>query len=118
VTEWRGASAAGPPPTWLLTLYVSGASPRSTEAIATVRRICDEELAGRVELTILDAVDHPERLAGDHILAIPTLVKHAPEPMRHLVGNLTDPDRVRLGLDLGPARPPDPFPTRTGEPPR
>ena len=87
---------------WSLTLYVSGASPRSTEAISTVRRICDEELEGRVELTVLNAVDHPQRVLDDHILAIPTLVKNSPAPVRHLVGNLTDPGRVRLGLDLGP----------------
>jgi len=90
---------------WLLTLYVSGASPRSAEAITTVRRICDEELEGRVELTVLNAADHPDRVLDDHILAIPTLVKHAPSPPRHLVGNLTDPGRVRLGLDLGPEPP-------------
>jgi circadian clock protein KaiB len=89
-------------PVWSLTLYVSGASPRSAEAISTVRRICDEELYGRVELTVLDAVDHPDQVLEDHILAIPTLVKRAPQPPRHLVGNLTDPQRVRLGLDLGP----------------
>jgi circadian clock protein KaiB len=90
--------------TWLLTLYVSGASPRSSEAVETVRRICDEELAGDVSLTVLTAADHPDQVFDDHILAIPTLVKHAPPPSRHLVGNLTDMDRVRIGLDLGPAR--------------
>lgn len=93
-------------PRWALTLYVSGASPRSTEAIDTVRRICDEDLEGRVDLRVLNAADHPESVLDDHILAIPTLVKHAPAPMRHLVGNLTDLDRVRVGLDLGPT----PFP--------
>lgn len=105
-------STEEPGPTWSLTLYVSGASPRSTEAIATVRRICDEELSGRVELTVLNAVDHPQQVLDDHILAIPTLVKHAPEPLRQLVGNLTDPDRVRVGLDLGPA----PFPGTSTSP--
>jgi circadian clock protein KaiB len=88
---------------WTLTLYVSGASPRSAEAITTVRKICDEELSGHVELTVLNAFDHPDRVLEDHILAIPTLVKHSPPPERHLVGNLTDPVRVRVGLDLGPA---------------
>ncbi len=92
--------------TWSLTLYVSGASPRSTEAIETVRRICDEDLAGQVVLTVLNAADHPDRVLDDHILAIPTLVKHTPAPQRHLVGNLTDVERVRVGLDLGPT----PFP--------
>lgn len=87
-------------PRWELTLYVSGASPRSSEAIVTVRRICDEDLAGQVDLTVVNAADHPALVKRDHILALPTLVKHAPEPLRHLVGNLTDAARVRTGLDL------------------
>ncbi len=94
------ASASGA--TWMLTLYVSGASARSTEAVESVRRICDEDLEGQVDLTVLNAADHPDRVLEDHILAIPTLVKHAPPPMRHLVGNLSDQERVRTGLDLGP----------------
>jgi circadian clock protein KaiB len=97
-------------PRWTLTLYVSGASPRSTEAITVVRRICDEDLAGQVDLTVLDAFAHPDRVLEDHILAIPTLIKHAPLPMRHLVGNLSDPARVRVGLDLGPEPLPPPAP--------
>ncbi len=91
-------------PRWSLTLYVSGASPRSAEAISTVRRICDEDLAGRFDLSVIDAASNPARVYEDHIVAVPTLVKHAPLPMRHLVGNLTDTDRVRRGLDLGPTR--------------
>jgi circadian clock protein KaiB len=87
---------------WTLTLYVNGASPRSTEAIATVRRICDEELSGAVDLNVVNAVDHPELLKRDDIVALPTLVKHAPAPLRHMVGNLTDVERVRAGLDLKP----------------
>jgi circadian clock protein KaiB len=97
------AEASGP--RWALTLYVSGASPRSSEAIVTVRRICDEDLAGQVDLTVLNAVDHPALVKRDNILALPTLVKHAPEPLRHLVGNLTDEARVRIGLDLDLALP-------------
>ena len=92
------AEASGP--RWALTLYVSGASPRSSEAIVTVRRICDEDLAGQVDLTVVNAVDHPARVKQDNILALPTLVKHSPQPLRHLVGNLTDAARVRVGLDL------------------
>jgi circadian clock protein KaiB len=87
-------------PRWTLTLYVNGASPRSTEAIETVRRICDEDLAGQVDLHVVNAADHPELLRRDDIVALPTLVKHAPPPRRHLVGNLTDVGRVRAGLDL------------------
>ena len=93
---------------WRLTLYVAGASPRSAEAIDTVRRICDEELAGRVELRIVDVSEQPAPAISDDILAVPTLVKRWPPPSRRLVGDLADADRVRaglglgLGLDLGP----------------
>jgi circadian clock protein KaiB len=97
-------------PRWALTLYVSGASPRSAEAIVTVRRICDEDLNGRVDLTVINAIDHPALVKRDHILALPTLVKHSPEPLRHLVGNLTDAARVRVGLDLDLAVPRAPAP--------
>jgi len=87
---------------WLLTLYVSGASPRSAEAIDTVRRICDEELAGRVELRIVDVSERPAPAISDDIFAVPTLVKRWPPPSRRLVGNLANADRVRAGLNLGP----------------
>jgi circadian clock protein KaiB len=92
-------------PRWRLTLYVNGASPRSAEAIVTVRTICDEDLAGDVDLTIVNAVDHPAMVVQDHILALPTLVKHSPIPLRQLVGNLTDAKRVRAALDLAPKSP-------------
>jgi circadian clock protein KaiB len=92
-----------PDPTerWVLTLYVSGSSPRSSEAIENVRRVCDEELAGRVDLDIIDVNEHPALVVDDHILAAPTLVKRLPAPLRRLIGDLSDPARVRLGLDLG-----------------
>lgn len=98
-----------PPPRWVLTLYVSGASPRSAESVAALRTICDEDLGGDVDLTILDAADHPQRVVEDQIVAVPTLVKHAPAPRRHLVGNLSDLDRVRFGLGIPP-----PDPARAG----
>lgn len=89
-------------PRWRLTLYVNGASPRSAEAIVTVRTICDEDLAGLVDLKVVNAPDHPAMVLDDHILALPTLVKHSPMPLRHLVGQLTDAKRVRAALDLAP----------------
>lgn len=95
-------TAAGGPVRWSLTLYVSGASPRSTAALETVRRICDEELAGRVDLRVVDIAEEPARVLEDQILAVPTLVKHQPVPLRRMIGNLSDADRVRAGLDLGP----------------
>lgn len=94
---------SGGAPRWSLTLYVSGASPRSAAALETVRRICDEELKGRVDLLIVDLAAEPARVLDDQIMAVPTLVKHEPAPLRRLVGNLADMQRVRAGLDLGPA---------------
>ena len=90
-------------PRWSLTLYVSGASPRSAQALEAVRRLCDEELAGQVELEIVDVADEPSAAARDRIVAIPPLVQRLPGPPRQLVGDLADVDRLRAGLDLGTA---------------
>jgi len=99
-----------PHPRWSLTLYVSGASPRSAEALETVRRLCDDELAGHVELEVVDVADRPDLAARDRIVAVPTLVRRRPAPPSQLVGDLADVDRVRAGLDLGPAPSPTPEP--------
>jgi circadian clock protein KaiB len=93
----------GASPHWSLTLYVSGASPRSAQALETVRRLCDEDLRGQVELQIVDVAEDPARAAKDRILAVPTLVKRLPAPRRQLVGDLADLDRVRAAIDLRPA---------------
>ena len=88
---------------WALTLYVNGASARSIEAIETVRRICDEELGGRVDLEIIDVQQQPALVLRDQIVAVPTLVKRLPGPLRRIIGgDLSDSARLRLGLDLGP----------------
>ena len=106
--------------TWSLTLYVTGASPRSAEAIDTARRICDEEPDGRVELEIVDVAQDPGLAKVDDIVAVPTLVRRWPLPARKLTGDLADPDRVRTGLEIGPATPLTTVPTATtvtaGEP--
>ena len=91
------------PGRWALTLYVSGASPRSAQALETVRRLCDEDLAGEVELRIIDLAEEPARAAEDRIVAVPTLIKHLPAPRRQLVGELADVDRIRAAIDLPPA---------------
>ena len=93
-------------PYWYLTLYVSGASPNSVAALDAVQSICDGELAGQVDLQIVDVRDQPSLVERDHIVAIPTLVKRLPEPLRSLVGDLGDIARVRIGLEL-PAAPAD-----------
>ena len=89
-------------PSWSLTLYVSGASPRSAQALETVRRLCDEELPGQVELEVVDVADEPDLAVRDRIVAVPTLVKRLPAPSRQLVGDLADLGRVRAGIDLAP----------------
>lgn len=105
-------TTAGGPVRWSLTLYVSGASPRSAAALATIRRICDDELRGRVDLRVVDVTEEPARLLGDQVMAIPTLIKHEPAPLRRLVGDLADEQRVRAALDLEPRT------AAPGEPPR
>jgi circadian clock protein KaiB len=96
------------PPRWSLTLYVSGASPRSAEALETVRRLCDEALPGQVELEVVDVGAEPALAGRDRIVAVPTLVKRLPAPPRQLVGDLADVDRLRAGLGLGAPSPTSP----------
>jgi circadian clock protein KaiB len=90
-------------PHWHLTLYVSGASPNSAAALDTVRRLCDKELPGQVDLEVVDVLEQPALVLRDDIVAIPTLVKKLPPPLRALVGDLSDTARLRIGLDLPPA---------------
>ena len=87
---------------WVLTLYVDGGSANSSHAIETVRRICDEELSGHVDLEIVDVNQQPALVVRDHIVAAPTLVKRLPGPPRRIVGDLSDSARLRFGLGLGP----------------
>ncbi len=83
-----------------LTLYVSGQTPRSLRAAADLRRLCDEELAGVYDLVVIDVLERPQLAAREHILATPTVVKERPGPCRRVIGDLSDPDQVILGLDL------------------
>ena len=85
---------------WVLTLYVNGGSAYSTQAIEAVRRLCDEELDGHVDLEVIDVRQHPDLVVSDQIVAVPTLVKRLPGPLRRIVGDLSDSARLRLGLDL------------------
>ena len=90
----------GEPIHWVLTLYVNGASPHSSASLANIRKICDHELAGRVDLKVVDIRTDPEAAIRDKILAIPTLVKHQPAPIRYLVGDLANEARVRTALEI------------------
>lgn len=88
------------PPRWSLTLYVHGTSPRSAEAIDNVSRICETELDGLVDLEIIDLRDTPAAVLPDDVIAVPTLVRRWPLPVRRLVGGLSDMTRLHLALDL------------------
>ena len=85
---------------YLLRLYVTGMTPRSTEAIARIKAICEEHLVGRYELEVIDIYQHPSLAQGEQIVATPTLIKKLPAPLRRLVGDLSNKQRVLLGLDL------------------
>lgn len=86
--------------TWFLRLYVAGQSPKSLAAFDNLKKLCDEHLAGRYEIEVIDLVEHPDRAKGDDILALPTLVRRLPEPLRRIIGDLSNVDRVLVGLHL------------------
>jgi len=85
---------------WHLRLYTAGQSPKSLLAFANLKRLCEEELAGHYEIEVVDLVENPSQARTDDILAIPTLVRRLPEPLRKLIGDLSDTERVRIGLRL------------------
>jgi len=87
---------------YLLRLYVTGATPQSTRAIANIKAICEEHLKGRYELEVIDIYQQPTLARDEQIIAAPTLIKKLPLPLRRLVGDLSKTERVLLGLDLRP----------------
>ena len=99
----RRLARPGEPEKYVLRLYVTGMTPRSTDAIARIKAICEEHLAGRYELDVIDIYQQPTLARGEQIIATPTLIKKLPLPLRRLVGDLSDRERVLLGLDLRPA---------------
>jgi circadian clock protein KaiB len=88
---------------YVLRLYVTGMTPRSVRAIANLRAICDEYLEGRYDLEVIDIYQQPALTKGEQIVAAPTLIKKLPLPMRRIIGDMSDRERVLLGLDLAPA---------------
>jgi circadian clock protein KaiB len=88
------------PSDYVLRLYVLGATPTSRRAQATLESLCAKELAGRCQLEVIDVYEHPERAAEDQVLAVPTLVKSRPLPVRRLTGDMSDEASVRAELDL------------------
>jgi circadian clock protein KaiB len=96
------AAGADEPEQWHLRLYVAGQSPKSLAAYANLIRMCEEHLEARYDVEIVDLVENPQLAAGDEIIAIPTLVRRLPAPMRKIIGDLSDSDRVLVGLQLRP----------------
>lgn len=97
-------SSTGAVEVWELRLYVAGQTPKSLTAFANLKKLCEAHLAGRYSIEIIDLLKHPQLAAGDQIVAIPTLVRKLPEPLRRIVGDLSNTERALVGLQLRPAK--------------
>ena len=96
--------APAPAAEWELRLYVAGQSPQSLAAVANLQKLCEAHLAGKYRIEIVDLLANPQLAAGDQILAVPTLVRKLPPPIRKIVGDLSDTDRLLVGLQLRPRK--------------
>jgi len=112
-TSLKPARAAGPAllsedegdsAEWQLRLYVAGQTAKSIAALENLKRVCEIHLAGRYTIEVVDLLVNPRLAAGDQILAVPTLVRKFPEPIRKIIGDLSNKDRVLVGLDVQPRR--------------
>ena len=97
-----GATETAAQERFLLRLYVAGQTPKSLTAFANLRKICETHLAGRYEIEVIDLLERPQLARGDEIVAVPTLVRKLPEPIKKLIGDLSDTERVLVGLQLKP----------------
>jgi circadian clock protein KaiB len=89
-------------PEWELRLYVAGRSPKAVTAFANLKKICEEHLAGQYAIEVIDLLRTPQLAKGDQIIAVPTLVRKLPEPVRKIIGDLSNTEKVLVGLDLRP----------------
>ena len=86
--------------TYILRLYVAGQTPKSIAAFANLKRLCEEYLSGRYRIEVIDLVEQPHLAAGDQIMALPTLVRKLPSPLKRIIGNLSDKEKFLVGMDL------------------
>jgi circadian clock protein KaiB len=100
----RVAKKRPAPDEWILRLYVAGQSARSSAALRNLEAICEEHLSGRYRIEVIDLLKQPQLARGDQIVAVPTLVRHLPPPMKKIIGDLSSEERVLVGLDLRPRR--------------
>ena len=89
---------------YILRLYVAGQTKKSLAAFANLKKICEEHLCGRYRIEVIDLLENPQLAKGDQILAVPTLVRKLPEPIKKIIGDLSNTERVLVGLDLLPAK--------------
>lgn len=101
-TPSPAAPPAREPGGWLLCLYVAGQTPKSLAAITNLRKICEDHLAGAYRIELIDLLVNPRLAEGDQIIAIPTLVRKLPHPMRRIIGDLSDTEKTLVGLQLKP----------------
>jgi len=87
---------------WNMRLYIAGQTPKSLRALANLKQICEEHLAGKYHIEIIDLLENPQLASTDQILAVPTLIRKLPEPVRKIIGDLSNAERVLVGLDLCP----------------
>ena len=99
-TAKRRAARARPDPRWQLRLYVLDRTPRSVRARANLKKFCETHLKGRYRITVIDLLKQPQLAKGDQILAIPTVVRQLPKPIRTIIGTLSDTEHLLVGLDL------------------
>jgi circadian clock protein KaiB len=90
------------PDVWDLRLYVAGQTPKSVTALSNLKKLCEEHLAGKYRIEVVDLLQNPKLARGDQILAIPTLVRRLPSPIRKIIGDLSNSERVLVGLDVRP----------------
>ncbi|HEX3861087.1 MAG TPA: circadian clock KaiB family protein [Stellaceae bacterium] len=98
----REETADGDPGHYHLRLYVAGQTAKSLAAVANLKRVCEEHLAGRYEIEVIDLLQNPALAVGDQILATPTLVRRLPTPLKRIIGDLSNTERVLVGLDIRP----------------
>jgi circadian clock protein KaiB len=96
----QGSQAPGAEETWRLRLYVAGRSPKCVAALENLKRFCEERMPGQYEIEVVDLLENPRLAKDDQIVAIPTLVRKLPEPLRRIIGDLSNSERMLVGLDL------------------
>lgn len=98
----KAAGAKGQTPDWVLRLYVAGQTPKSLAAFANLKKLCENHLANRYTIEVIDLSKQPQLAQNDQIVALPTLVRKLPEPIKRIIGDLSNSERVMIGMDLKP----------------